>query len=1083
MKGGFFKGAAATAGMGRLCFMALLALTMVLGGGALTRSEAVQATYNLQLDSGTNLGGISTNWSEACGSAPPSGTFRIGLMNSSAPGCSTTSTTPRIGFLNTGAAAVPMMMVISDTPYAVGMDVTGVDILTGLRERTTAADYLFEIGYVSGSTFTPFGSYTYTGATTTASGHTVPLSTISGTAPAGSYLAVQVSSVNGDGSNDIRIYPNGIAAGYETILTVDEVVACSASAPTDLAAPTNGATAVELTWTADLVANDLGYDVYRNGVKLNGAAVMGGSYTDSTVSPSTAYNSPGYQVMGLASCGASPLSSGLPVTTPAIVNGTTVGALTYSGLSMASITVEANYTGDDNNTNTCTIIYSTSPTYSPYTTAPAPTRVGKSWVTTVGGLSESTLYYFRATFNDADAPAVTDVNADGSQSTTANLLMHNSANLGTKYWNAQGGWGVSGGQYGAFTCATCHQKNSANIKRIATTINGSAVSATDASVYGINNGTNGASQQACEVCHSQTSVHRKDMSVLGPVAHYGDSCTDCHKHKASFKPPTCNDCHDADAFGLGAPVVNASSSHVDADGVGGTYNAGDCENCHVGHYGKGGVDIPNNANAAVGINYGHGGIGLGGAGTVASISGKTTEAEICWGCHDTVGVSEWGTNTQPSTGNSPYNYGVLSGASTSNWTTATWSSSRSEYAYKSALIQSTHTANSTVTDANLTGSAYGYSETKNTVGQIRCSYCHDVHELAKATGDLAEGKPYLRGSWMGNPYEEDGAPRSSYANATYFTNLVYSGRTYGFGRVPRGSISQNKLGGYWIDQNNVEPMSATTAANGTAARNPTASWEPVDTNSETGGNATATSPAFAGLCLLCHGSGATTALKIDGLDQKSDAGGLWIGTNGHANSVKGGTGSTSANSSNIFDARGGVTTNTSDNPLMHYQGTSTPGNQSGSHGFRGSVSSGLRYTPYAGEYSTGGTYTRPYGYNQDEWVVDETGATKENQYHKFSCSKCHNPHASRLPKLMITNCLDTVHNTWDNQFPMSAVGTLNTNREVAQWTSAQNCHRYSESNNANTGSPEYRASRQASPAGSGAGWNKVTPWMSNSTTP
>jgi len=78
---------------------------------------------------------------------------------------------------------------------------------------------------------------------------------------------------------------------------------------------------------------------------------------------------------------------------------------------------------------------------------------------------------------------------------------------------------------------------------------------------------------------------------------------------------------------------------------------------------------------------------------------------------------------------------------------------------------------------------------------------------------------------------------------------------------------------------------------------------------------------------------------------------------------------------------------------------------------------------------------------------------------------------------MITNCLDVVHNTWDNQFQMvTATSTQNNNREMAQWTSAQNCHRYSESNNTTTTTPEYRANRQASPAGAGAGWNKVTPW-------
>jgi hypothetical protein len=77
---------------------------------------------------------------------------------------------------------------------------------------------------------------------------------------------------------------------------------------------------------------------------------------------------------------------------------------------------------------------------------------------------------------------------------------------------------------------------------------------------------------------------------------------------------------------------------------------------------------------------------------------------------------------------------------------------------------------------------------------------------------------------------------------------------------------------------------------------------------------------------------------------------------------------------------------------------------------------------------------------------------------------------------MITNCLDTVHNTWDNQFQLNAQTGNNLNKELAQWTSAQNCHRYSESNNTTTTVPEYRASRTAGAAGTGAGWNKVTPW-------
>lgn len=576
------------------------------------------------------------------------------------------------------------------------------------------------------------------------------------------------------------------------------------------------------------------------------------------------------------------------------------------------------------------------------------------------------------------------------------------------------------------------------------TMNGNATVGADA---GYNTTTAGCDTAAC---HVNDAGHRLTSGGATLV------------QMRDFGPGSCGACHDTGTGG--APVVSSTSTHVRVLKTG-TFGA--CTDCHAGHTtAAGGVDIPNNV--TVGINYstsGHAGIQLGGTGTNALISALTTEAQICWACHDnaTNAISEWGLNSKAATGSSPYNYGTVT---SSNWTTATWSSSRTQFAYKSGAIQSTHTANPAVTDTVLGGAAYSRTEAVNTVTQIRCSNCHDVHELARATGDKKEGTPYLRGSWMGNPYEEDGAPRTVYANTTYFLN---QGK---WGAVPRGSVQQSKLGGYWIDQNNVIPMSATTATalNANKKLNPTATWEPLDTNAAAG-NATDASPAFAGLCLLCHGTGATTALKIDGLDQVAGEA-IWMGTNGHANSIKGATGSSSTNSFNVFNARLGSAT-LGHNPLQHYSGMSDPGDN-GNFGFR-SID-GLGYAPTL-------VGSEPRYFNTDSWVVDEAGATKENLYHKFSCSKCHNPHASRLPKLMITNCLDTVHTTWDNQFPLNPQAGNNQNRELAQWTSAQNCHRYSESNNTTTTSPEYRASRTASPAGAGAGWNKVTPWKQTTNTP
>jgi|GEM_PF-2236316 len=547
-----------------------------------------------------------------------------------------------------------------------------------------------------------------------------------------------------------------------------------------------------------------------------------------------------------------------------------------------------------------------------------------------------------------------------------------------------------------------------------------------------------------KACHANTAAYQLSDSGM---------TVQLHRYGAGG----CNGCHDAGTGG--APVVTAASSHTDADGAGGTYAAGTCTDCHPGgtrgvmHAKNGDANVIAIANnTTVGINYTHlvdtgvNGFVLGGDATTG-----TTQAQICWNCHDLRGISEWGANNKANTGSSPYNYGTLT---TSNWTTATWSSSRTQFAYKTGAIQSTHTANPLVTDANLAGANYSKTGSPNAVADIRCTNCHDVHNLNKAPGDTVTGAPYLRGSWRGNPYEEDGAPRSSYANTTYFSTAAEE-----FGQVPRGIITVQKIGGYWIDQNNMVPMSSTAAAAGTAALNPTSTW---------------TVDQFGGLCALCHGGGnaSWTATEIDNIDQKTGEA-LWMGTNGHANSVKGGTGSGSANSTNVFTARNGVTTYPGHNPRQHYFGQTDPADN-GTYGFRSANTAALRYLP-----ALQGSNTRPQSYldTMDRWVVDETGATNQNQYHKFSCSKCHNPHASRLPKLMITNCLDTVHNTWDNQFQMvTAASTQNNNRELAQWTSAQNCHRYSESNNTTTTTPEYRLNRVASPAGAGAGWNKVTPW-------
>jgi hypothetical protein len=525
----------------------------------------------------------------------------------------------------------------------------------------------------------------------------------------------------------------------------------------------------------------------------------------------------------------------------------------------------------------------------------------------------------------------------------------------------------------------------------------------------------------CEICHS-------------PFHNRGRDCTTCHQHATGFKPAGgCAGCHDG--TGVEALAVGPDSPHsITATG----YSCADCHNSHR----SGTIEIPNNP--AVGIYYvanNEGGISLG-----SSTVPGATEAEICWNCHASEGVSEWGTNTHAATGNSPYNYGSLDQP---NWTTATWSSTN--FSYKTGAIQSIHAVDGLATTPGL-----------DPVEAIRCSYCHDVHELALATGDAAAGKPYLRGTWKGNPYKEDGAPSGAWNTYTSPTLLKW-------GAVPRGLNTNSTLGGYQIDQNNGSP---------------TSTWTIADS---------------AGLCILCHNQNqAGTAVSVDTLDWFGTND--WIGTNGHSNAVIGGTG---VNRANIYNPNTRAEGTAWNQPGMAYNNVTTKASSDWMLGLRNLGGGGYSYVQTDTTTTNSRGVTPPiyigtsgnqrYTYTHSiSWGVDFNTITAQTQYHRFSCSKCHNPHASRLPRLMITNCLDVQHNTWDgnfindgdwtagkasatynfstsNIFKVALRGTSDAqglrNKQLAYATSAQNCHRYIDING-----------NKFMDVDDEPGWNKVTPW-------
>ncbi len=180
------------------------------------------------------------------------------------------------------------------------------------------------------------------------------------------------------------------------------------------------------------------------------------------------------------------------------------------------------------------------------------------------------------------------------------VLMHNSDNLGTKYWSAQGGWGVAGGQYGEFVCETCHTDTTINIKRIKQTITapnsptndfpGSSVVFDDpregTSNFGDDLGGHSTSNKICETCHTQTSYHRYNTSGQTKLDHNNQrNCTQCHYHKNSFKGlgGDCTGCHNGipGTTYVSRDVVGSDFTQASRHVFGGTVTNWDCIICHM----------------------------------------------------------------------------------------------------------------------------------------------------------------------------------------------------------------------------------------------------------------------------------------------------------------------------------------------------------------------------------------------------------------------------------------------------------------------------------------------------------------------
>jgi predicted CxxxxCH...CXXCH cytochrome family protein len=193
--------------------------------------------------------------------------------------------------------------------------------------------------------------------------------------------------------------------------------------------------------------------------------------------------------------------------------------------------------------------------------------------------------------------------AAGNALAAGEALMHNSNNLGTKYGN----WGVIGGKYGEFTCTTCHNTSTNNVKRVQATLTAplgswSSSKATTVSVvfnnmtaFGTDAAAHATSTAICQACHSKTAYHRYNKPAGQANSNHENAnqtdCTSCHSHATAFKP-SCNTCHgyppSAATLGVNGLVTPETRALGNPATVPGGHMAHDglgmkCATCHNGY--------------------------------------------------------------------------------------------------------------------------------------------------------------------------------------------------------------------------------------------------------------------------------------------------------------------------------------------------------------------------------------------------------------------------------------------------------------------------------------------------------------------
>jgi predicted CxxxxCH...CXXCH cytochrome family protein len=583
---------------------------------------------------------------------------------------------------------------------------------------------------------------------------------------------------------------------------------------------------------------------------------------------------------------------------------------------------------------------------------------------------------------------------------------------------------------------------------------------------GCHNDTNASTHPfaASEGTGAGTSPGTYDPSGAGSVFRRYSSATTVKSHK--YSPSTYNVVGQLNkAFSPhGHPEKNQMNNVVSGTWTDDTQtvsNAVGCLDCHNSH--------GSNALTDDGTNFSQNGITYSSAvggykGAILKTYSTTYDpdetttysavSDLCFDCH----LGDGGSSVPKIYSNFGVARAIKNYFDAGRWTTS--DSVSSSFSYK----QGSSAANG----GKIKGGHFGASDTMRTTttGSINgsCLACHDPHgtpytNLVGSTYDRNYMVPALKGTWMASPYKEDRAPISVNAQDTNIYSIAVDrlksarvspdfplnnpptvGDGFGSGNSSFGTYGAGGSGndGYFIDDNTfgIKGVTDTTADDNSIRMTNISSHHITETDAQ-----------FGGLCLGCH-----PKANIDTEVSRTAVETGNVAINVHR-TVKGWD-NVSAPADFFTPAL------TNEHSMAYVETNPTTSSVCSSAYWR--LPGGYRWSVDPG---TGIQITGSGSWNAQTLpgISDHGGQTHpgftQPRFHQFPCSKCHAPHATKLPKLLKTNCLD--------------VGTSATAPKHASGYTYQECD---QSPATITLKPMTCHNFQKSNTSGGGGWNIRTGW-------